>query len=702
MRSSGGAASGATRVTVVRGLLMAWEHFAHGADIGVRGIGATPAEAFEQAALALTAVVTDPAGIAPRRPRSTIDCEAPDDELLLADWLNALIYEMATRKHALRPLRGAHRRTAADCDRPGARRSTASATSRRSRSRARPTRRCASRGAPTAHGWRNASSTCERGSWNGSMDLARLIRRVRVRMGDRRRTGAMRVPAIIYASEALIRDMDDKVSSRSPTSPRCPASSRRPTPCPTRTGATASRSAASRRSIPTRAAWCPRAAWASTSPAACAACTPASTPRTSGRASARSPTRSSRAFPRASAAPARSALDAAEMDAMLARRRALGGASAATARRRISSASRSTGRWPAPSRPACRSRRRERQRDEMGTLGSGNHYLEVQRRGRDLRRGDRREASACAAATSSSASTAARAASATRSAPSSCSEMAIARRELRHRAARPRARLRADQLRARPALSRRDARGDQLRARQPPDPHPPRRARCSPTSCRRRELDAALRRLAQHLQGRGARGRRRARASSSCTARARRAPSGPGHPDLPEALRDVGQPVLIGGRWAPAPTCSPAPQEGEARAFSSACHGAGRAHEPPPGARSAGRAGRWSTSSPARGILIRSPSMRGVAEEAPGAYKDVGAVVDAADARRPRAQGGAARAAGLRQGLAWPINPLDPSTTGRSASPAAAVLSSAGRPSDRARRSARRSAAAEGRSAACM
>ena len=75
---------------------MAWEHFPHGADIGVRGIGATRAEAFEQAALALTAVVTDPAQVVAETVVE-IRCEAPDDELLLADWLNALIYEMATR-----------------------------------------------------------------------------------------------------------------------------------------------------------------------------------------------------------------------------------------------------------------------------------------------------------------------------------------------------------------------------------------------------------------------------------------------------------------------------------------------------------------------------------------------------------------------------------------------------------------------------
>jgi protein archease len=75
---------------------MAWEHFPHGADIGVRGIGATREEAFAQAALALTAVVTDPARVVPKD-AVEIRCDAPDDELLLADWLNALIYEMATR-----------------------------------------------------------------------------------------------------------------------------------------------------------------------------------------------------------------------------------------------------------------------------------------------------------------------------------------------------------------------------------------------------------------------------------------------------------------------------------------------------------------------------------------------------------------------------------------------------------------------------
>jgi tRNA nucleotidyltransferase (CCA-adding enzyme) len=74
-----------------------WEHFPHQADVGVRGIGGSKAEAFEQAALALTAAVTDPQTVRCAA-EVAITCEAPDDDLLLVDWLNALVYEMATRK----------------------------------------------------------------------------------------------------------------------------------------------------------------------------------------------------------------------------------------------------------------------------------------------------------------------------------------------------------------------------------------------------------------------------------------------------------------------------------------------------------------------------------------------------------------------------------------------------------------------------
>ncbi len=72
-----------------------WEHFPHAADMGVRGFGATPEEAFEQAALALTAIVTH----AEIRNDTQVDvqCEGPDRELLFVEWLNAIIFEMATR-----------------------------------------------------------------------------------------------------------------------------------------------------------------------------------------------------------------------------------------------------------------------------------------------------------------------------------------------------------------------------------------------------------------------------------------------------------------------------------------------------------------------------------------------------------------------------------------------------------------------------
>jgi tRNA nucleotidyltransferase (CCA-adding enzyme) len=73
-----------------------WSHFHHAADIGVRGCGATLEVAFEQTALAMTAVVTDPATVKAET-AVAIHCEAPDIELLLVDWLNALVFESATR-----------------------------------------------------------------------------------------------------------------------------------------------------------------------------------------------------------------------------------------------------------------------------------------------------------------------------------------------------------------------------------------------------------------------------------------------------------------------------------------------------------------------------------------------------------------------------------------------------------------------------
>jgi tRNA-splicing ligase RtcB len=105
---------------------------------------------------------------------------------------------------------------------------------------------------------------------------------------------------------------------------------------------------------------------------------------------------------------------------------------------------------------------------------------------------------------------------------------------------------------------------------------------------------------------------------------------GPGHLDIPPALRAVGQPVLIGGTMGTASYVLVGTEESMSLAFGSACHGAGRSMSRHQALR------QWNGRDvvrdlAGRGILIRSPSFRGVAEEAPGAYKDVSEVVDAAD-----------------------------------------------------------------------
>ena len=105
---------------------------------------------------------------------------------------------------------------------------------------------------------------------------------------------------------------------------------------------------------------------------------------------------------------------------------------------------------------------------------------------------------------------------------------------------------------------------------------------------------------------------------------------GPGNAELPAQLREIGQPVLIGGTMGTASYILVGTAVGETRSFSSSCHGAGRRmsrHQ----ATKQWRGRELIDYLATQGILIRSPSFRGVAEEAPGAYKDVGVVVDAAD-----------------------------------------------------------------------
>jgi tRNA-splicing ligase RtcB len=104
---------------------------------------------------------------------------------------------------------------------------------------------------------------------------------------------------------------------------------------------------------------------------------------------------------------------------------------------------------------------------------------------------------------------------------------------------------------------------------------------------------------------------------------------GPGHLELPPAYRETGQPVIIGGTMGTASHVLVGTGEAESLSFSSSCHGAGRSmsrHE---------ALKHWQGRSlvdalAAQGIIIKTRSYRGVAEEAPGAYKDVSAVAEAA------------------------------------------------------------------------
>ncbi len=105
---------------------------------------------------------------------------------------------------------------------------------------------------------------------------------------------------------------------------------------------------------------------------------------------------------------------------------------------------------------------------------------------------------------------------------------------------------------------------------------------------------------------------------------------GPGHADIPADFQAFGQPVLIGGTMGTASYLLLGTQKGMDMAFGSACHGAGRSMSRHQATRQ-WKGQRVIQELAAQGILIRSPSARGVAEEAPGAYKDVTSVVDATE-----------------------------------------------------------------------
>jgi len=97
---------------------------------------------------------------------------------------------------------------------------------------------------------------------------------------------------------------------------------------------------------------------------------------------------------------------------------------------------------------------------------------------------------------------------------------------------------------------------------------------------------------------------------------------GPGHLQLPSAYRSVGQPVIIGGSMGTGSYVLAGSESSEERSFASASHGAGRSmsrHQ----AKKQWRGTEVLAQLEGEGIHIRSDSMRGIAEEAPEAYKDV-------------------------------------------------------------------------------
>jgi tRNA-splicing ligase RtcB (3'-phosphate/5'-hydroxy nucleic acid ligase) len=403
---------------------------------------------------------------------------------------------------------------------------------------------------------------------------------------------------VIYASEALVREMDEKVREQASNVATAARHRRPPYAMPDAhwgygfpiggvaafdpdEGGVSSRPAAS----------------ASTSPAACAAAHRPRRATTSSAVKDRWPTR-------CSAHPRRRGQHRQRSGSTIARwtrccgRRALGGRARLRQRRRTSSASRSTAgcrRDPAVSASA-----KKRQRDEMGTLGSGNHYLEVQRVA-EIFDEQRRARSACTRATSWSASTAARAGSAPdrhrvparwRGAPDSASP------------ARPRAGLRADRselgeeylgaMRAaiNCALANRQILTHLTRAGV--------RRRCCPHARLPLLYDVSHNtcKVETTIDGR-ARG-------CSCTARAPRARSVRAS-ELPEALRAAGQPVLIGGTMGTGLVrARRRASEAEALSFGSACHGAGRAMSRHQATRT-GRARQVVDELAARGILIAAP-----------------------------------------------------------------------------------------------
>ena len=106
---------------------------------------------------------------------------------------------------------------------------------------------------------------------------------------------------------------------------------------------------------------------------------------------------------------------------------------------------------------------------------------------------------------------------------------------------------------------------------------------------------------------------------------------GPGMPGLPPAYSSVGQPVLVPGSMGTASYVLVGTQNALDMTFGSACHGAGRVMSRSRAAKTV-RAESLQRNLAGQGIIVHARSMRGLAEEAPSAYKDVDHVIDIVDA----------------------------------------------------------------------
>ncbi len=102
---------------------------------------------------------------------------------------------------------------------------------------------------------------------------------------------------------------------------------------------------------------------------------------------------------------------------------------------------------------------------------------------------------------------------------------------------------------------------------------------------------------------------------------------GPGHPEIPETYREVGQPVLIGGSMETGSYILVGTKKAELETFGSTCHGAGRTMSRAKAKRMV-RGDQLQKDMEGKGIYVKAISMQGLAEEAGLAYKDINDVIE--------------------------------------------------------------------------